>query len=143
MLRIAITYVAMALAFAGVDYVWLTKLGPGVYHPILDEVLLPNPPGVRLDAAVAFYLAYIAGILALAVWPNRTSSLMRTTLTGAVLGAMCYATYDLTNQSTLRVWATSITLADLAWGTFITAWGATVGGWVLRRLSAPRSSPVA
>jgi uncharacterized membrane protein len=52
-----------------------------------------------------------------------------------MLGAMCYATYDLTNQATLKVWSTSITLADIAWGTFLTAVGATVGGFVLRKLT--------
>jgi len=32
-----------------------------------------------------------------------------------------------TNQATLVVWATRITLLDLAWGTFLTAVGATAG----------------
>jgi len=52
---------------------------------------------------------------------------------------MCYATYDLTNQATLKVWSTTITLLDISWGTFLTATGATVGGVVLRRLS-PRAA---
>lgn len=131
MLRIVVSYLAMGVAFAAVDYIWLTQIGPGVYHPTLDDMVLP---AARLGPAVVFYLAYMAGILALAVWPNRDKALTKTALTGAILGAMCYATYDLTNQATLKVWATSITLADIAWGTFITAFGATVGGFILRRL---------
>jgi uncharacterized membrane protein len=73
--------------------------------------------------------------MVLVIWPNRGDKLLRTTLMGGVLGAMCYATYDLTNQATLKVWATQITVTDIAWGTFVTAVGATVGGFVLRRLS--------
>ena len=57
-------------------------------------------------------------------------------LIGALFGFFAYATYDLTNQATLIVWSTRITLIDITWGTFITALGATVGGWVLRRMKA-------
>jgi uncharacterized membrane protein len=29
-------------------------------------------------------------------------------------------TYDLTNQATMRVWSTKVTLMDIAWGTVAT-----------------------
>ena len=135
MLRLIITYVATAVAFAAVDFIWLSQIGPHVYHPTLDEVLRPANDPVDMPAAVAFYLAYMAGLVALAIWPRRNDPLLQTTITGGILGAMCYATYDLTNQATLKVWATQISLADIGWGTFVTAVGATVGGWVLRRLT--------
>ena len=133
MRRLIVTYLATGLAFAAVDYVWLTQFGPKLYFPTLDPVALPS---ARLGPAAVFYFAYIAGVLALAVWPNRDKPLIRTTLTGAMLGAMCYATYDLTNQATLKVWSTQITVIDITWGTFITAFGATVGGYVLRKMKA-------
>jgi uncharacterized membrane protein len=133
MLRIVVVYLAMGLAFAAVDMVWLTQFGPKLYFPTLEPVAMPT---ARIGPAVVFYLVYILGVLVLAVWPTRGERLVRTTMTGALLGAMCYATYDLTNQATLKVWATQITLADVAWGTFITAFGATVGGFVLRRMKA-------
>ena len=120
------------MAFAAVDYVWLTQFGPKVYFPTLDAVALPS---ARLGPAVVFYVAYILGIMALAVWPTREKRLLDTTITGGLLGAMCYATYDLTIQATLKVWATQITVIDILWGTFVTAVGATVGGFVLRRLA--------
>ena len=133
MRRLIVTYLATGLAFAAVDYIWLTQFGPTLYFPTLDPVALPS---ARLGPAAVFYFAYIAGVLALAVWPNRDKPLIRTTLTGAMLGAMCYATYDLTNQATLKVWSTQITIIDITWGTFITAFGATVGGYVLRKMMA-------
>jgi uncharacterized membrane protein len=135
MLRLIVTYVVTALAFAAVDFVWLSQIGPKVYHPTLDGVLRPASDPVNLPAAIVFYLAYMAGLVAIAVWPRRNEPLLQTTLTGAILGAMCYATYDLTNQATLKVWSTAITIPDILWGTFVTAVGATVGGWVLRRMS--------
>ena len=133
MRRLIVTYLATGLAFAAVDYIWLTQFGPKLYFPTLDPVALPS---ARLGPAAVFYFAYIAGVLVLAVWPNRDKQLIRTTLTGAMLGAMCYATYDLTNQATLKVWSTQITIIDITWGTFITAFGATVGGYVLRKMKA-------
>ena len=133
MLRLIIVYLAMGLAFAAVDMVWLTQFGPKVYFPTLDPVAMPT---ARIGPAVVFYLVYILGVFVLAVWPTRAERLVRTTVTGGLLGAMCYATYDLTNQATLKVWATQITILDILWGTFITAFGATVGGFVLRRMKA-------
>jgi uncharacterized membrane protein len=135
MLRLIATYLATVIGFAAVDYVWLSQIGPKVYHPTLDSVLRPANDPVDLPAAIVFYLAYIAGILALAIWPRRNDPLLQTTITGGILGAMCYATYDLTNQATLSVWATRITIADILWGTFVTAVGATVGGLVLRKMT--------
>lgn len=131
MLRLIGVYLATGIAFALVDYIWLTQFGPKVYFPTLDPVALPS---ARIGPAVVFYLAYIAGVLALVVYPRREQPLLKTTLYGGLLGAMCYATYDLTNQATLRVWSTHITVIDITWGTFITAFGATVGGFALRRL---------
>lgn len=131
MLRPIATYFATALAIAALDIVWLTQVGPKVYFPTLDAVALPT---ARLAPAVVFYVVYILGVVVLAVWPTRDQPLVKTTLTGAMLGALCYATYDLTNQATLKVWATHITLIDISWGTLLTAAGATVGGLVLRRM---------
>ena len=131
MLRLIATYFATAFAVAALDYVWLTQFGPKVYFPTLESVALRE---ARLGPAVVFYLVYILGVLALAIWPTRGKPLIRTTATGAMLGALCYATYDLTNQATLKVWATHITLIDITWGTFLTAVGATIGGLVLRRM---------
>jgi uncharacterized membrane protein len=62
----------------------------------------------------------------------RTGRWLTAALLGAAFGFVAYATYDLTNQATLKVWATRITLLDLSWGTFVTATGATAGFWAVR-----------
>jgi len=46
---------------------------------------------------------------------------------GALFGLFAYGTYDLTNQATLKVWSTTITLADMAWGATLTAIAASAG----------------
>ena len=44
-----------------------------------------------------------------------------------LLGAFAYATYDLTNQATLKVWSTQLTLLDMAWGALLTGLAASAG----------------
>ena len=124
MLKYLITYLGAGLAFAALDAVYLTLAGQKVYRPLLDYALAEKP---NLAAAAVFYLVYVLGVLALAVLPNRDAGLAKVALTGAMLGAMAYATYDLTNQATLKVWATRITLIDVSWGTVLTAVGACAG----------------
>ena len=129
MLKYLITYLGAGLTVAALDLSYIALVGQRVYRPLLDYALADAP---KLPAAVAFYLVYLLGVLLLAVLPNRNASVAKVAVTGAMLGAMCYATYDLTNQATLKVWATRITLIDICWGTFLTATGATVGLLVWR-----------
>lgn len=136
MLRLLVAYLATGLALAGVDFIWLTK-AQGLYRPTLDPVLADQ---VNLGAALAFYLVYVSGVTGLAVVPaGRAGSIRQGALTGAALGAFAYATYDLTNQSTLKVWSTTITLADISWGTFLTAVAASVGTFAYIRLSPQKA----
>jgi uncharacterized membrane protein len=54
--------------------------------------------------------------------------------TGALLGMAAYATYDLTNLSTLRDWPLVVTVVDIVWGTVLAASVATasyfIAGWL-------------
>ena len=96
-----------------------------VYKPILGPILAEKPD---MKAAVAFYLIYIAGIVFFAISPAlRDGGLARAALNGAVLGFVAYATYDLTNQATLNVWSSRLTLIDLAWGTVLTLSASSIG----------------
>ena len=82
----------------------------------------------NMTAAVVFYLLYIAGILVFAVRPALANGDWRTAaLFGALFGFFAYATYDLTNFATLKVWTLRVTLLDIAWGTFLTGTVATAG----------------
>lgn len=124
MLKYLITYLGTGVAFAALDAIYLTVAGQKVYRPTLDYALADKP---ALPAAIVFYLVYVLGVVLLAILPNKDAGFGKTALTGAMLGAMAYATYDLTNQATLKVWATRITLIDICWGTFLTAVGASAG----------------
>jgi uncharacterized membrane protein len=54
---------------------------------------------------------------------------------GAVFGFVAYATYDLTNQATLKNWSTVLTIADLVWGTVLSAVAAGISQWITGKFS--------
>lgn len=120
-----IAYIVAALVFAVIDGVWLSVMGPKLYKPVLGELLADK---VQLPPAVIFYLLYIAGIVALAISPAlKDGPWHRATLAGAILGLVAYGTYDLTNQATLKLWATRLTVLDMSYGAVTTALAATAG----------------
>ncbi|MDE1916564.1 MAG: DUF2177 family protein [Sphingomonadales bacterium] len=113
------------------DGVWLTVMSARLYRPHLHELMRDD---VMMVPAVAFYLLYLGGVLVFAVAPARNRGDWRNAAwRGGFLGLVAYATYDLTNQATLRNWPVVITLADLAWGTVLTALAATAGYGAARR----------
>lgn len=96
-----------------------------LYKPILGPILAEKPD---MKAAVAFYLIYIAGIVLLAISPAlKDGGLGRAAMNGAILGFVAYATYDLTNQATLNVWSTRMTVIDIIWGTVLTLSASSIG----------------
>ncbi len=128
MTRYLAAYAGTAIAFVLLDAVWLLLTSARIYKPLLSQILID---GVRWAPAVAFYLIYLAGIILFAVAPAlRSGEWSTATMLGACFGFVAYATYDLTNQATLIVWPVQITLMDLAWGSFVTAAGATAGFFV-------------
>ena len=128
-----VAYLAAALSFGALDFLWLRWAGPNLYRPILGELLAPS---FRGGPALAFYAAYIAGMVWFAVRPGLAGGVPQAVLNGALLGALCYATYDLTNQATLKVWSTQVTLIDIAWGTAATALASGIAAWVTMRFAA-------
>jgi uncharacterized membrane protein len=133
MKTIVTAYLAAGIAFLIVDAIWLTTMADTLYRPLLGDRLEPQ---FRLLPAICFYLIYIAGIVFFAILPAlQGGGLAKAALNGAVLGLVAYSTYDLTNQATLKDWPLAITLADMPWGAFVTAVGASVGFLAARRFS--------
>jgi len=130
MLRHLLTYLASAATFLVLDLVWLTLSVERLYKPHIGAIMADK---VALGPAAAFYLIYIAAILVLAVLPAaRAGSWTQLLTSAAMFGFAAYATYDLTNQATLKHWSLVVTLADLAWGTFVTTAAAAAGYLVAR-----------
>jgi uncharacterized membrane protein len=130
MYRYCAAYVGAAAAFALLDAVWLTLSNTTLYRPALHGVLIE---GFRPVPAALFYLVYLLGVTVFAIIPGVMAGRWSTAASrGAMFGFFAYATYDLTNQATLVIWSTKITVVDLIWGTVVTTVGATVGYWSSR-----------
>lgn len=120
----AIAYPATLAAFLALDFVWLSLAGPRLYRPMLGDLLAAD---FRLAPAIVFYLLYVAGLVYFAVAPQlEPRPWSAALLNGAFFGLVAYGTYDLTNQATLRHWPTTLTLADLAWGTLASGAAAAI-----------------
>ena len=125
MKRYTIAYFVTLVVFLGIDAAWLTLMSERLYKPQLARLLADR---FSLGPAALFYVVYVGGILIFAVSPAlKTGSWTTAALHGAVFGFCAYATYDLTNQATLKDWPVLITVADLFWGTLLTATAATAG----------------
>ena len=125
MTRFAVAYIATAVVFCGLDFLWLGFVAKGYYQSQVGALLLDKP---NLGVAALFYGLYIVGVLLFAVLPALDAGAWgKALLQGALFGFFAYATYDLTNQATLRVWSTTVTLADIGWGVLLTAVGASAG----------------
>lgn len=124
-MTIVAAYIATLIAFVGLDMVWLALMVNRVYRPVIGDLLAAS---VNLPAALAFYLLFPVGLTIFATLPAvKLHSLADAALYGALFGLFAYATYDLTNQATVRGWTTQLSLIDMAWGFALSGAAATVG----------------
>jgi len=141
--RVAALYGICAAAFFAMDFIWLSTAVPRICQPALGVygekpsfrlLAKPNVPG-----AAVFYQLYVVGILALAFIPGiREGAVIGALWRGAPLGLIAYATYDLTNLSTLVNRRVNVTIIDMIWGLVLNSVAAIVGfyaGAKLLRLS--------
>lgn len=134
MLRYLIAYVAALAVMPPLDLLWLKTMNPIVYRPDIGELLTEQPV---IAAAIAFYILYAAAVVVFATQAGwRGESWTSAALSGAFLGLVAYATYDLTNMATLKIWSLRVTLVDVGWGIVITAISATASYFASRTFAA-------
>jgi len=132
LLKYLIAYLATAVVFFAIDFVWLTR-AVGFYRGEIGSLLLDDP---KLGYAAGFYLLYVVGVVVLVVIPAVTGgSWVQALLMGALLGLVAYGTYDMTNMATLKGYTLRVALVDMGWGTFLTAVSALAGYFVTRWLA--------
>ena len=128
-------YVIALIAFLAVDFVWLAVVARNFYRKQLGFLLADQP---NWGAAAAFYLLFVAGVVVFAIVPALTDgSLRKAIVLGGFFGLVTYATYDLTNQATVKNWPWVVTAIDLAWGGFLAASVSCVGYLAGRWLESP------
>jgi uncharacterized membrane protein len=118
-------FVGTLVAFLAIDLIWIVRVVRPMYDQQVGGLLRAQP---LLVPALAFYLAYAAGIVHFAVLPALAAGGVRTALVnGAILGGLAYGTYALTNHALLEGWSLTLAAADVAWGIALTAVTAACG----------------
>jgi len=126
-------YLVTTIAFFAIDMVWLGFVARTFYRKYLGFLMAPSPNWL---AAIIFYLLFIVGILVFVVLPGLEDNSFKTILLRAALfGLITYATYDLTNQATVKDWPALITVVDMAWGTGLSVAVSSISFWVGKWLS--------
>ena len=128
---IVASFAAGTIVFLLLDAAWLTLMASRLYRPAIGHIMRD---GFDVLAAAAFYAVYLTGMLVFVV--RAVAGERAAFVRGAFFGLVCYGTYDLTNQATIVGWPWHVTLADLAWGAFVTgvsAWSAYRAGSRQRR----------
>jgi uncharacterized membrane protein len=119
MKRYVIAYFCFLIPMLAIDAVWLFTMSKRFYSNQIGSLLADSP---RLAPAAVFYLVYALGasILVVVRTVDSGSGYLQVFLWGALLGLFAYATYDLTNQATLKEWPVIVTVVDLIWGSLLT-----------------------
>lgn len=124
-------YFATLVALAVIDSIWLFSTA-AFYKTKLAHLFASQ---ISYAPAVVFYLLYVFGLMYFVIGPalQNHSSLGKVLLAGAIFGIVAYATYDLTNQATMKEWPMLITFLDIVWGAILTSAVSTLIVWIFSR----------
>lgn len=118
-------FLGVSISLLILDIFWLSTMAKRLYRPELGNLIADK---FRPIPAILFYVIYVFGIIYFASIPaiNASSGKMAL-INGALLGALSYSTYDLTNAATLQKWSARVTIIDILWGTALTAMSSYAG----------------
>lgn len=129
--QFVIAYAGSGVFLLLADALWLSLAVGPLYRDALGDRMRPD---VAMTPAALFYLLYVFGVVVFVVLPAFVSGKYATaTMLGALFGLVAYATYDLTNLSTLKDWPLSLAVIDIAWGVAITTGASLCGLFVLKK----------
>jgi len=126
-------YFSFLVTLIAIDLVWLLGIAKNLYRDEMGDLMASEP---KLLAGLAFYLLYALGVCIFVIFPALAKQSWIDALQyGALFGLFCYMTYDLTNLAVVRDFPTRLAFIDMAWGSFVTAIGASFAYWVGSRIS--------
>jgi uncharacterized membrane protein len=122
--------IALAV-FLALDAAWLSTAGRTFYVTELGGLLRESP---NFIIALLFYLLFVAGLCHFVIVPahTRADPLMQAAMAGAFFGLVAYATYDLTNLSTIKNFSAKVAIVDMVWGAVLSGFVTTATLYVLR-----------
>lgn len=123
-------YASTLIIFLVIDIIGITTIIKPVFERHVGD-MLADP--LRLGPAAMFYAFYIVGLLYFVSAPALSAGRpVQALFGGALLGLMCYGTYEFTNLATLRGWTYNQVIVDSLWGAALTGGSAWAGLMITR-----------
>jgi uncharacterized membrane protein len=125
MTRYLIAYGASLVTLLLLDLLWLGLAMREFYKNELGAIMRERPLVVP---SVLFYVIYVIGLTWFATLPGLDlGDWKRVALVAAAFGFFAYATYDITNFATLKIFPLTVVFVDIAWGMVVSALAASAG----------------
>jgi uncharacterized membrane protein len=128
-MSLVVTYIVTLLIFAVIDAGWIGFVALPMFKAALGADMLTFRP----IPGVLFYLLQVAGIMIFVYPLGQSGGWKMLALYGALFGLFTYASYDLTNYSTLKPWTLQLASLDILWGTVLTALTAVLGSLISQK----------
>ena len=121
-----------SVIFLIIDVIWLSFATKSFYRPLIGNLLADKPV---MWAAALFYILYVFGMSLIVIQPCIDSdSIFKSIYTGFIFGLVAYGTYNLTNMAVLNGWSPTVTFVDMFWGGTLTAFSATTGLYIAKKI---------
>jgi uncharacterized membrane protein len=108
------------------DFGWLAANAK--YHRRVFAELQGQPLQVRIIPAMIVYLLMIVGVWFFAVLP--ADDWVSAGARGALIGAVMYGLYDMTNYATLVAYPMEFAISDMMWGIVLCSIVAAAAKWL-------------
>lgn len=115
-------FAILFISFIVLDFIWLGVFAKSFYVGQLSKIGRIEDGEFKIvywAGALVYVLLSIAIIYFVIPQIAPGDSILIVFGKGALLGLCMYGVYDMTNYATLKDWTISLSLADMAWGTFL------------------------
>ena len=133
-MTLLILYLSTFAVFLVVDYFALGYLIKPIFEQQIGHLMLQD---IRIGPAFAFYAFFVGVVLWFVSWPalQQDKSVLWVLGNAALIGAAGYGTYEFTSLAIMKDWTWRMVVADLTWGTSLTAFSAAAGVAITRALT--------
>lgn len=123
-------FIISGIIFLVLDICWLFFSNKKIYQTNIGNLM----GDFKIVPAIIFYIIYLVVLTFFVLMPGlEKNSVGYVLFSGALLGLVCYSTYDLTNLASLKNWSLTVTIIDIIWGTFVSSLSASLSFLVITK----------
>ncbi len=125
------SFLIVMISMTLMDGLWLGIMIKRFYLPNVGHLFRDS---MAIWPAIIFYILYGIALSVFVVLPalKNSTGYFEVLLLGILFGMVCYGTYDLTNQATLKNWPWVVTIVDIAWGGCLTGAVSLISTFTMR-----------